>query len=128
MIFFVNYKKKIYFNLKYLVLICFFITNISFADTKSFTFTGSDESWTVPTGAKSITIEGYGAAGGTGGNSGGAGGKGGYLKATISVTAGDTLTIRIGQKGHNGAMSMSTTSTVFGNGGRGGGGAMIGGF
>jgi hypothetical protein len=127
MIFLVNYKKKIYFNLKYLVLIFFFITNISFADTKSFTFTGSDESWTVPTGAKSITIEGYGAAGGTGGNSGGAGGKGGYLKATISVTAGDTLTIRIGQKGHDGTKSADETSTVFGNGGKGGGGAMING-
>ena len=97
MFFFINYKKKIQFNLKFLVLSCFFLTNISFADTKSFTFTGSDETWTVPTGAKSITIEGFGAAGGTGGNSGGAGGKGGYLKATISVTAGDTLTIRIGQ-------------------------------
>jgi len=128
MIFFVNYKKKIYFNLKYLVLICFFITNISFADTKSFTFTGSDESWSVPTGTKSITIEGYGAAGGTGGNSGGAGGKGGYLKATISVTSGDTLTIGIGQKGHNGVESSFATSTVFGNGGKGGGGAPIGGF
>lgn len=115
-------------NLKFLVLVCFFISNISFADTKSFTFTGSDESWTVPTGAKSITIEGYGAAGGTGGNSGGAGGKGGYLKATISVTAGDTLTIRIGQKGHNGGQSNLATSTVFGNGGKGGGGAMIGGY
>ena len=123
MIFFVNYKKKIYFNLKYLVLICFFITNISFADTKSFTFTGSDVSWTVPTGAKSITIEGYGAEGGTGGNSGGAGGKGGYLKATISVTAGDSLTIRIGQKGHNGIEDFNQTSTVFGDGGRGGGDA-----
>ena len=128
MIFFVNYKKKIYFNLKFIVLIFFLITNISSADTKSFTFTGSDESWTVPTGTKSITIEGYGAAGGTGGNSGGAGGKGGYLKATISVSAGDTLTIRIGQKGHNGVESSFVTSTVFGNGGKGGGGAPIGGF
>ena len=128
MFFFINYKKKIQFNFKFLVLSCFFITNISFADTKSFTYTGSDESWTVPTGAKSITIEGYGAAGGTGGNSGGAGGKGGYLQATISVTAGETLTIRIGQKGHNGAMSTAATSTVFGNGGRGGGGADINGY
>ena len=128
MIFIVNYKQKIYFNLKYLVLICFFITNISFADTKSFTFTGSDQTWTVPTGVKSITIEGYGAAGGTGGNSGGAGGKGGYLKAKISVTAGDALTIRIGQKGHNGVESNSATSTVFGNGGKGGGGALFDGY
>lgn len=116
------------FNLKFIVLVFFFITNISFADTKSFTFTGSDESWTVPTGTKSITIEGYGASGGTGGNLGGAGGKGGYLKATISVSAGDTLTIRIGQKGHNGVESNFATSTVFGNGGKGGGGAPIGGF
>ncbi len=121
----VNCKKKFYFKLKFLVLVFFLITNISFAETKSFTYSGSDETWTVPTGAKSITIEGYGAAGGTGGNSGGAGGKGGYLQATISVTAGETLTIRIGQKGHNGAMSRSATSTVFGNGGRGGGGALI---
>ena len=128
MFFFINYKKKIQFNFKFLVLSCFFITNISFADTKSFTYTGSDESWTVPTGAKSITIEGFGAAGGTGGNSGGAGGKGGYLKATISVTAGDTLTIRIGQKGHNGIEHFNQTSTVFGDGGQGGGGAPIMGF
>ena len=124
----VNCKKKFYFKLKFLVLVFFLITNISFAETKSFTYSGSDETWTVPTGAKSITIEGYGAAGGTGGNSGGAGGKGGYLQATISVTAGETLTIRIGQKGHNGAMSTAATSTVFGNGGRGGGGAMIDGY
>ena len=61
-----------------------FIPNMSFSDTKTFSFTGGVQTWIVPKGNKTITIEGYGAGGGYGENNGnniGTPGKGGYLKS-----------------------------------------------
>jgi len=59
-----------------------------------------NESFIVPSGVTEITVElwGGGGSGGSGcGNSaGGSGGGGGYVKATLSVTPGETLTIRVG--------------------------------
>ena len=47
-----------------------FIPNMSFSDTKTFSFTGGVQTWIVPKGNKTITIEGYGAGGGYGENNG----------------------------------------------------------
>ena len=109
-----------------------FIPNISFSDTKTFSFTGGVQTWIVPKGNKTITIEGYGAGGGYGENNGnniGTPGKGGYLKSKITVTAGETLYIYVGKKGSDGkdyAAHSTTTDNAYGGnndskGGYGGG-------
>jgi len=67
-----------------------------------------NESFVVPSGVTEITVElwGGGGSGGAALNGGdsntavsGAGGGGGYVKATLSVTPGETLTIRVGGGG-----------------------------
>ena len=109
-----------------------FIPNMSFSDTKTFSFTGGVQTWVVPKGNKTITIEGYGAGGGYGENNGnnvGTPGKGGYLKSKITVTAGETLYIYVGKKGSDGkdyASHSTTTDNAYGGnndskGGYGGG-------
>ena len=49
-------------------------------------YTGSEQTFTIPTGINSITVEAWGAQGW--GNSSYQGGKGGYSKATVSVSGG----------------------------------------
>lgn len=76
--------------------------NIRFSTTTTtvvplFTYTGSAQTWTVPTGVTSIIIECWGAQGGIGGGS--EGGRGGYAKGTLAVTPGETLNIYVGQMG-----------------------------
>ncbi|WP_379966252.1 Ig-like domain-containing protein [Epilithonimonas sp. UC225_85] len=86
---------------------------------KVYSYTGGDQTFTVPAGITSITIKAWGAGGG-GANSvyysfvgGGAGG--GYSTGTLAVTPGDVLTIRVGK----GGVTSSTVAT-FGGGGAGG--------
>jgi PKD-like domain/Secretion system C-terminal sorting domain/Glycine rich protein len=72
--------------------------------TDSLNFTGSTQTYTVPCGVTSITIEAYGAQGGNGaigGNasSGGVGALGGYAKGTLTVTPGQVLNIFVGGAG-----------------------------
>ncbi|NTW31391.1 MAG: hypothetical protein HGB12_01955 [Bacteroidetes bacterium] len=74
-----------------------------------FVYTGSIQSWTVPTGVTSITIEAFGAQGG--GNSG----LGARMKGTFSVTPGQILKILVGQQGGTGSS----------NGHGGGGGTFV---
>ena len=116
-------KKKIYKYKKFLLYffsILFLSICNSNADTATFSYTGSQQTWTVPSGVTSITVEGYGAAGGAGESSGSTksnGGLGGYLKTTISVTPGDTLYINIGGVGESGANIGNAVSAGGFNGG-----------
>lgn len=71
--------------------------------TLRLSYTGSDQPFVVPSGVSSVTVKMWGAGGG-GGAPGGwsygfAGGAGGYTSATIAVTAGETLTVVVGQGG-----------------------------
>lgn len=79
-------------------------------------------SFVVPTGVTSIVIKTWGAGGGGGGSSadraGGAGGGGGYATGTVTVTAGEVLTIYVGGGGTGGRY---TAPDVGGDGGGGGG-------
>lgn len=87
-----------------------------------FTYTGSMQTWTVPPGVCSITIECWGAQGsnGVGGNSA-AGGLGGYAAGTLTVIPGTTYNIYVGgQTGWNGGGAGGTNSGG-GAGGSGGG-------
>lgn len=76
---------------------------MAFAQT-TFNYTGSQQTYIVPAGVSSISIEVWGAEGVTGlGTDGGAGGLGGYAYGEINVTPGQTLYIYVGgQDGYNG--------------------------
>ena len=65
--------------------------------TTTFNYTGSNQSWTVPTGVTSATFYLIGAGGGGGVN---AGGGGGYTTGTYSsLTSGQVLTVIVGEGG-----------------------------
>ncbi len=68
----------------------------------------------VPAGVSKVTVKAWGAAGKSDG--GYYGGYGGYVKATVSVTPGETLTVRVGGGGTVG------TTALNGGGSNGGGG------
>jgi hypothetical protein len=94
----------------------------------TFNYTGSDQTWEVPTGVTSATFYLIGAGGG--GGTAYAGGGGGYATGTyLSLTPGQTLTIIVGQGG--GGVAPTTrpgvsgypgnyTPPTYGGGGRGG--------
>ncbi len=63
----------------------------SFQNTIIFSYTGVQQSWTVPTGVTSIAIELVGAQGGGTGS-----GKGGKVTAQLAVTPGATLQVVVG--------------------------------
>ena len=69
---------------------------------------GSMQTWVVPAGVTSITIEAFGSQGGTGYP--GTGGLGASMRGTFTVTPGQILKILVGQKG-------LTTSYSSGGGG-----------
>lgn len=103
--------------------------------TKTFTYTGVDQSWPVPTGVTSITVEGYGAAGGNQPGGGGSPGQGGYAKGTFGsadIIPGHSLTIGVGGKGYQGSSAFHAQAYYgggaggFGNPyGSGGGGCSV---
>ena len=94
-----------------------FFTTIS----KTFDYSGSIVTWTVPTGVTLISIDTYGAQGGGGITNSLTGGKGAHMKGTFSVTQGDVLRILVGQKGNTGA----ATNDPHGNENGGGGGTFV---
>ncbi|MBO0953162.1 cellulose binding domain-containing protein [Fibrella forsythiae] len=76
--------------------------------TQSFTYTGQIETWTVPAGVTSLTIEARGAEGGFGPlifggdpNELRPAGKGALIQGTVSVSGGQVLKILVGQKSPN---------------------------
>ena len=91
------------------------------SDTSMYTTAGTT-TYVVPAGVSSITIKSWGAGGAGGGSSsdraGGAGGGGGYVASTLTVTAGEVLTIYVGGGGKGGRY---TAPDVGGDGGGGGG-------
>ncbi len=92
--------------------------------TQTFSATGAQQTFVVPAGITSLTIELGGAAGASIGS--GTGGSGQVITATISVTPGETLYLYVGgigsgtSGGFNGGGNGSTV--CCGNAGRGGGG------
>jgi hypothetical protein len=68
--------------------------------TQTFSYTGADQSWTVPAGVTSVTAKMWGAGGGSGRN--GTAGTGAYGTGTISVTPGNTYKVIVGQGGLRG--------------------------
>jgi len=89
-----------------------------FNNNLTFNYTGSLQSWTVPSGVNSISIN---AIGGKGGDCDwGTPGGGANVTSTISVTPGQTLYIVVGKAGNNSNLRTPGTS-CYGGGGSGGG-------
>lgn len=90
-----------------------------------FSYTGSDQTWVVPSGVTQITVKAWG-AGGAGGSYefNDVGGGGGFVTGTINVSPGEALTIVVGEGGKPGAGSSAYGgggAKACGIGGRGGG-------
>ncbi|MFY9462253.1 MAG: hypothetical protein WAP51_03580 [Candidatus Sungiibacteriota bacterium] len=93
--------------------------------TATFNYIGAIQTWIVPAGVTSITVDARGAQGGGGaGDLGASGGFGGRVQTIIPVTPGETLYISVG--GINGFNGGGTGSNApYGGGGRGGGASDI---
>ena len=91
------------------------------ADTQTFTYTGSSQTWTVPAGVTSASFDLYGAAGGSY-TSPFPGGKGGRATATLSVTPGEAIDVNVGGAAQRFSGSFNGGgSSDYGPGGGGGG-------
>jgi hypothetical protein len=84
--------------------------------TLKYTYTGSNQSFVVPSGVTSVNVYIWGAGGGAG--LGGGGGAGCYVQGVLPVIPGETLTIVVGQGGGNKARALGKS---YGGGGAGGG-------
>ena len=84
----------------------------------TFTYTGADQTYVVPTGVTSMRVYLWGAGGG-GGLAGG-GGAGAMVQGVLAVTPGETLTIVVGQAGDG--LNRNEAGRTYGGGGQGGAG------
>ena len=93
------------------------------ASGTNYTYTGADQSLTVPANAISMTVYAWGAGGASKGygNStlpvSGTGGGGGFVQGTISVTPGQVYNIVVGGGGNYSAPGGQSTSTYGGGAG-----------
>jgi hypothetical protein len=70
-----------------------------FANGTIFEYTGAPVAYTVPDGVSWLQVDSQGGQGGTAGTNGYSGGLGGRARATIPVTAGETLFVYVGGSG-----------------------------
>ena len=92
----------------------------TFPTVTVFSYTGADQTYTVPAGVTSITVKMWGGGGG-GGYFGGwtcgfSGGGGGFTQGTLSVSAGQVYTIMVGGGGTGG--NIANTANSYGGGSR----------
>ena len=91
---------------------------------REFTESGT---WRVPAGVTQITVELWGGGGGGAGawsapvsadpgGGGGGGGSGAYVRTTIAIPAGDTLTVRLGDGGQGGRANVRQPAEAGGDG------------
>jgi hypothetical protein len=83
---------------------------------EAFGYTGTIETWTVPAGVTSLTIQAAGAQG-SDAEFGAVGGLGASITGEFTVTPGQVLNILVGEQGEK--------DTDFGDGGGGGGGTFV---
>lgn len=86
-----------------------------------FAISNSDvQTWTVPAGVTSITVEAWGAGGGGGSHTGGGGG--GYISANFSVKANNAVSVAVGAggraEGEKSTVSINGISIYGGGGGK----------
>uniref|UniRef100_A0A6C0LBX7 receptor protein-tyrosine kinase n=1 Tax=viral metagenome TaxID=1070528 RepID=A0A6C0LBX7_9ZZZZ len=99
---------------------------VTVLQTSTFAYTGANQTVTVPTGTTYVTAQLWGAGGGGAGNGSnstynmtllGNGGGGGYTTANLTVTAGTTLTVIVGQAGSCSATPGAAITAPYGGGG-----------
>ena len=66
------------------------------ATTVSFSYTGSEQTYVVPSGVSSLHVVAVGAPGGSGYWNAGAGGHGAIVSGDLAVTPGETLYVEVG--------------------------------
>ena len=88
-----------------LIVSCGLAARTMNSQSVTFNYTGSLQTWTVPSCVTQITIEALGAAGGStmGENNSGpwTGGLGADIRGTFTVTPGQIITALVGQAGSN---------------------------
>src|ERR1700690_1531228 len=99
-----------------ILLTVFFALKVTAQTTTSFSYTGVLQTFTVPAGVTSITIDAGGAQGGRDAT-GTLFAKGGRVQATLTVTPGQVLNIYVGGAGGNGSLSTATAAAGGFNGG-----------
>ena len=95
--------------------------------TLNYDYTGGQQTFVVPSGVTSLTLQAWGAQGGYRSSST-YGGKGGYATGTLSVTPGQTIYVNVGGSGNSGSYSSGVYAGGYNGGGyrygyHGGGGA-----
>jgi Glycine rich protein len=87
--------------------------------TQTFTYTGADQTFVVPSTTTSLTVYMWGAGGGGGYTGTGTlyGGAGAYLQGVLPVTSGQTLKIIVGGGGGYQPNVVGTTPLSYGGGG-----------
>ncbi len=113
---------------KGVLLIAFtcFTSMLNGQTVSNYEYTGALQTYLVPAGVNSITIEAWGAEGGESDGSGSHGlvpaGQGGYAKGDLSVTPGQTLYIYVGGQGNINITYQSLSAGGWNGGGDGWGG------
>ena len=97
----------------------YYTPDVFLDDSSNFSYTGSVQTFTVPTGVDSVFMQVWGAEGGSQTVYGGTylAGKGGYAEGKMPVSAGDVLYIYVGGKGANGGSGAGGPATGGFNGG-----------
>lgn len=104
--------------------------------TCTFSYTGAEQTWSVPAGVASAQINAVGGTGGVNEDNDGFGGYGGTVSANVAVTGGSTLYVDVGGNGATGTnggagglsgsqASGGTGGDQSGNGGGGGGASVV---
>jgi hypothetical protein len=96
------------------------------AQTKTFDWTGGVQTWRVPPGVTSVTIDAFGGWGGMPYTT--ASGKPGRAQGTLAVTPGETLWVYVAGRGSVGRNAAGQMLGGFGGGGNGGTGVTYPGF
>ena len=90
-------------------------------------YTGANQTFTVPAGVTTISVAMWGAGGG-GGSASGRGGAGAFIQGTLTVTPGQVLTLIVGQSGLYGQSLTGYgggAAPIYGSSGGGGGRSAI---
>ena len=106
----------------YSLLIMSCISFAAFAQSSTFTYNGSVQTFTVPICATQVSVDVRGAKGGNyPGES--VGGSGGRVQCTVNVTGGEVLYVYVGQLGANGTGGAPLPAGGLNSGGGADGGA-----
>jgi hypothetical protein len=92
------------------------------AETQTFAYTGSEQTFTVPAGVSSIQVLAIGGHGGNGGKGGAAGGAAAEVQGELSVKSGTVLYVEVGGEGVSGRGPLHAGGFNGGAAGAGGGG------